>query len=406
MTKMNKELRLDMPYTNWLERYTKEELTDIAQLLGVGIPDPDGKKGRVVEEMDGHIRYNMDSIIDITSVVELEFLRKLLLPENRYGIVSPNIDAVLPLTRTGIIISSPQPLGPDFAIYMMLDEVKEWVRPYIELEWQNKKQHGYDRLERLAVGVLNLFGGMRAEDLFTYMREYIDARDRKQWGRFEDYLLNNTLLGARRIFHINPEGRTDCFLASPYIRDDDELHRMFNYAIWDHRTHHYVDFPKEMVLDYGRMPFPHITSPSMDVLRDIMLHKAEHIFTEEETERMLYKLWITHETHQTAANADIMMTLALKASPKEEEAQGTLTEALANNFRDLPEWNMDGKSTNDLVSGIERTTAKIEQRDSQPKGETNISAPIIPFMPPVHKVGRNDPCPCGSGKKFKHCHGK
>jgi preprotein translocase subunit SecA len=22
------------------------------------------------------------------------------------------------------------------------------------------------------------------------------------------------------------------------------------------------------------------------------------------------------------------------------------------------------------------------------------------------KVGRNDPCPCGSGKKFKACHGK
>lgn len=27
---------------------------------------------------------------------------------------------------------------------------------------------------------------------------------------------------------------------------------------------------------------------------------------------------------------------------------------------------------------------------------------------PVHvekRVGRNDPCPCGSGKKFKNCHG-
>jgi preprotein translocase subunit SecA len=22
------------------------------------------------------------------------------------------------------------------------------------------------------------------------------------------------------------------------------------------------------------------------------------------------------------------------------------------------------------------------------------------------RVGRNEPCPCGSGKKFKHCHGK
>jgi preprotein translocase subunit SecA len=24
----------------------------------------------------------------------------------------------------------------------------------------------------------------------------------------------------------------------------------------------------------------------------------------------------------------------------------------------------------------------------------------------VPVVGRNDPCPCGSGKKYKHCHGK
>ncbi|MBA3673846.1 MAG: SEC-C domain-containing protein, partial [Chitinophagaceae bacterium] len=22
------------------------------------------------------------------------------------------------------------------------------------------------------------------------------------------------------------------------------------------------------------------------------------------------------------------------------------------------------------------------------------------------KTGRNDPCPCGSGKKFKNCHGR
>ncbi len=32
-----------------------------------------------------------------------------------------------------------------------------------------------------------------------------------------------------------------------------------------------------------------------------------------------------------------------------------------------------------------------------------------PHVSPVHvgpKVGRNDPCPCGSGKKFKSCHGK
>jgi preprotein translocase subunit SecA len=29
-----------------------------------------------------------------------------------------------------------------------------------------------------------------------------------------------------------------------------------------------------------------------------------------------------------------------------------------------------------------------------------------PSPAPGQKVGRNDPCPCGSGKKYKHCHGK
>ena len=29
-----------------------------------------------------------------------------------------------------------------------------------------------------------------------------------------------------------------------------------------------------------------------------------------------------------------------------------------------------------------------------------------PFERELAKVGRNDPCPCGSGKKYKHCHGK
>jgi preprotein translocase subunit SecA len=27
------------------------------------------------------------------------------------------------------------------------------------------------------------------------------------------------------------------------------------------------------------------------------------------------------------------------------------------------------------------------------------------FVRSERKVGRNEPCPCGSGKKFKNCHG-
>jgi preprotein translocase subunit SecA len=29
-----------------------------------------------------------------------------------------------------------------------------------------------------------------------------------------------------------------------------------------------------------------------------------------------------------------------------------------------------------------------------------------PFVRNEQKIGRNDPCPCGSGKKYKQCHGR
>ena len=33
------------------------------------------------------------------------------------------------------------------------------------------------------------------------------------------------------------------------------------------------------------------------------------------------------------------------------------------------------------------------------------AVPEQPFVRDERKVGRNEPCPCGSGKKYKHCHG-
>jgi preprotein translocase subunit SecA len=35
-----------------------------------------------------------------------------------------------------------------------------------------------------------------------------------------------------------------------------------------------------------------------------------------------------------------------------------------------------------------------------------VPKPQRPVERALAKVGRNDPCPCGSGKKYKHCHGK
>jgi preprotein translocase subunit SecA len=37
--------------------------------------------------------------------------------------------------------------------------------------------------------------------------------------------------------------------------------------------------------------------------------------------------------------------------------------------------------------------------------EPEMQLPKVTIRRDTPKVGRNDPCPCGSGKKYKHCHG-
>jgi hypothetical protein len=44
-----------------------------------------------------------------------------------------------------------------------------------------------------------------------------------------------------------------------------------------------------------------------------------------------------------------------------------------------------------------------EQRKRPTASTTTTSQTYVRAEP---KIGRNEPCPCGSGRKYKHCHGK
>ena len=44
-----------------------------------------------------------------------------------------------------------------------------------------------------------------------------------------------------------------------------------------------------------------------------------------------------------------------------------------------------------------------EEREADAQAEPAGTAQPQPAVP--QKIGRNDPCPCGSGKKYKKCHG-
>ena len=60
-----------------------------------------------------------------------------------------------------------------------------------------------------------------------------------------------------------------------------------------------------------------------------------------------------------------------------------------------------GQGTGDII--MEEPTNTVKATDEKPRNPV-ASIPVTkPFKRKYPKVGRNELCPCGSKKKFKHC---
>ncbi len=86
--------------------------------------------------------------------------------------------------------------------------------------------------------------------------------------------------------------------------------------------------------------------------------------------------------------ARVLMTVQIQSPEQVEEAEADAAQSHVSNMQ-FHHSDYDEALANAEIN---------EQGD--------VSAGGITVKNMVGRVGRNDPCPCGSGKKYKHCHGK
>jgi preprotein translocase subunit SecA len=74
----------------------------------------------------------------------------------------------------------------------------------------------------------------------------------------------------------------------------------------------------------------------------------------------------------------------------------------------LIEYKNEGRRMfHELLAGVETTIAdNILKVQLTPSNQNLVKQRVIPIGMKKQETGRNDLCPCGSGKKFKKCHGK
>jgi preprotein translocase subunit SecA len=149
------------------------------------------------------------------------------------------------------------------------------------------------------------------------------------------------------------------------------------------------------------------------------------MFEKQITLQILDTFWKEHLGQMESLRQGIGLRGYGGQNPKQEYKREafTLFEELLRNiqFEVIKFLSLVRIKQEEAVDSIEKQrvaeAAKTLQKpihQSEPAAATPTTAAAAPVAPPpqtpftrtTQKVGRNDPCPCGSGEKYKQCHGK
>jgi preprotein translocase subunit SecA len=178
----------------------------------------------------------------------------------------------------------------------------------------------------------------------------------------------------------------------------------------------------EALLNEIRQVFPPGTEPEFEELEDAtrdevverLVDRADEVYDRREEEmgaeamRLLERLWILRVIDQwwiqhLTAMDDLREGIGLRAYGQRDP----LVEYKAEAYRQFDE--LTAMIRQGVVRGIFRIQLNrpAERPKAMERATTNREEeqPKMPVQA-GKKVGRNDPCPCGSGRKFKRCHGK
>ena len=91
----------------------------------------------------------------------------------------------------------------------------------------------------------------------------------------------------------------------------------------------------------------------------------------------------------------------------DSESKDDQTRSLDNQASDVSYSGTDEIAAGAIASLVQNKSAEAKQDlPAKPVEENASNKHVTIVKSEFDKTGRNEPCPCGSGKKFKQCHGK
>lgn len=158
---------------------------------------------------------------------------------------------------------------------------------------------------------------------------------------------------------------------------------------------------KSVVKQFEKMILLHIIDDCWkENLRELdeLKHSVQNASYEQKDPLLIFKLESVKlfDSMVNSMNDRIASILMRSAIPEMQQAPQAAQEEMPEQPRQQYTETKRNLEEEQLTDPNQAAAAAQDTRDRQPQ------APIVKEKLP----GRNDPCPCGSGKKFKNCHGR
>ena len=279
--------------------------------------------------------------------------------------------------------------------YYLTDDIHAAISACISEVFDNDLMREFLRLHQYAFGLLALYGVLPI-DLFINEIEYFPFSSEEVVDDLTKLLANS------EFFHMNStrlDGKEDLVvLVSPWVENANKVWK----EIQKRKDIPYKVFEYEEIMAAGQLPYPSFTSEFTEGMIDL-LNYTDNTFKNtkpiEPAEQTLTDIWFNIQEGESPV-ADIEAMLSDFPS-KHRKLTNEVLSLYSNYQNSLPRWDLKGHSPKEAFEMGIKLEGKKEQKTS-----TFIDSNGSPFVNATPKIGRNEPCPCGSGKKYKNCCGR
>lgn len=375
-----------------LDEYTKNELVEIKEFFNVPVA-ANKRKADIVDAIVKFFKEEPVSALLSFPIYELGILRELATEGKGGRLGIPYTDFPFFSEEFGLVDVSL--IGPDngdsVQYYTFLDDVYDWFSPHFDKAMKIAYDSGRMEFEDFFWGCLTVYG------VLTY-QEFLDLIDKHCTNDLRSLAYYMNLRDFHVLEYCLEEGK---FLCHPSVEDHYEiLAERRNKKLFGAKPAALSD---DIILSAGR------TSPWSMPLKDAQEGKAlldalvAIGYDRDTAVAAAIDIWEEAQWPDSDArslNQLVQRILQGGRISRMDDLQKTV-DAIMHYSNAIPRWGFKGRSADDTFAKDPHRNEKMATAGAMASQmQRNIQQASIP------KVSRNDPCPCGSGLKYKNCHGK